>query len=136
MAGHTEYNNSFRVGIRNDDPVLLNLFQKAVQNLDPKEENQILRKWISARIEHGTDYTLVAQVIGLAALVVLLLSYRHRSVQRVVVELNKANTLLEEQSTELHRLSRTDALTKISNRLYLDEILLEEANRFERYQSK
>ncbi len=133
LAGSAEFKTRLRVGVRNDDPLLLGLFQKAVENIDPKAENEILRRWISVKLEHGTDYTLVFQVIGVGVLIIGLLIYRHLSVSRLVKELNTANALLERRKEELKLLSRTDSLTKLHNRMHLDERLEEETMRCTRY---
>ena len=135
IAGTAEFKNYLRIGVRNDDPALLELFRLAVKNIDPKTENKILRRWVSVRFEHGTDYTLLIQIIVISIIIILLLLYRNRSVKQIIAKLNEANELLNEKSKELHRLSHTDSLTTLYNRLHLDEKLEEEVERFKRYQT-
>jgi ABC-type amino acid transport substrate-binding protein len=126
IAGSTGFSNQLRVGVRNDDPVLLSLFQTAVENIDPSEENEILRNWISVRLETGTDYGLIIRLMLVAFIIIVLLLYRQWSVNKLVIQLNHLNQQLEIKSEALSRLSRTDSLTKLHNRLYLDEHLSEE----------
>jgi diguanylate cyclase (GGDEF)-like protein len=135
IAGSTGFSNQLRVGVRNDDPVLLSLFQTAVENIDPSEENEILRNWISVRLETGTDYGLIIRLMLVAFIIIVLLLYRQWSVNKLVIQLNHLNQQLEIKSEALSRLSRTDSLTKLHNRLYLDEHLSEEQERFGRYGS-
>lgn len=135
ISGHFGSPNNFRVGVRKDDPLLLSVFQKAVDNLDPIDENEITRRWMSIRLEHSTDYTLVFWVIGIAAFIVSLFAYRHFIVHAVMKKLNRSNVLLEEKTQELETLSRTDALTQIKNRLGLNEVLQNEVNRSIRYKA-
>jgi len=135
VAGTTEFKNELRVGVRNDDPLLLTLFETAIKRMDPIEENQILRQWISVRIETGTDYRLLFQVMAVVLIVVALLIYRQWSVHKLLRQLNHANEQLKIKSEALNHLSRTDSLTKLHNRLYLDEHLATEQQRLERYET-
>jgi len=107
------------VGVRNDDPILLLAFEKAIASIDQQFHQEILNKWISVQYQKETDYTLLLQILGVVALVLLYFFMRHR-------ELKRYNAKLEVLST-------TDALTGIYNRLKLDEILSYEWNNFQRY---
>lgn len=127
IAGHTEFTNQFRVGVRNDDPILFNLFQKAVQARDPEQENSILRRWISVRLEKTVDYTLLWQVILIASGLLLLVMYRNKIIRRY-------NQKLEEKNRLLEHLSHTDPLTGACNRVRIDEVLETEIIRSLRYQ--
>ena len=125
IAGHTSITNQFRIGVNKQKPELLSLFQKAVQARDPQQENDILRRWISVRLEKSVDYTLVWRVLAVMGALLLLLLYRNNLI-------NRYNHQLEEKNKELERLSRTDALTGASNRVQIDEILAYEIQRAER----
>ncbi|MBN2964020.1 transporter substrate-binding domain-containing protein [Sulfurospirillum sp. T05] len=107
------------VGVRNDALHLFTAFEKAIASIDPEIHQQILNKWIAVHHEKETDNTLLFQVLGVAALVLIYFLIRQR-------ELKKYNKKLEILST-------TDALTGIYNRLKLDEILSYEWNYFNRY---
>ena len=51
------------VGIRNDQPILLSILQKAIDTLSPKEKEDIYNKWISTKFEQGFNYDLYWKVI-------------------------------------------------------------------------
>lgn len=126
IAGHTEFTNRFRIGVRNDDPVLLSILSKAVNARDARAENDILQRWISVRLETGTDYILIFQILGGAGLILAFLVYRH-------IVARRHNTILQEKNAVLEQLSRVDSLTGIANRMRLDESLREEMERARRY---
>lgn len=136
VAGATGYENHFRIGVRNDHPILLGLFQKTIDHLEVEDEYEISRKWISIRLEHGNDYTLLFQVSAGAIFLLFLFAYRHWSIKRFATKLNKANILLEEKTKSLLLLSRTDPLTQVHNRLRMDEALESETLRYTRYKTK
>lgn len=127
IAGHTEMTNQFRVGVRNDDPMLLQLFQKAVTAREQQAENEILRRWVSIRLEQSVDYSLIWKLLAATAAIIFLLIYRQTLVSRY-------NRQLMDKNAELERLSRTDALTGAFNRMKIDEVLSYELEQAKRYQ--
>jgi len=60
--------------------------------------------------------------------------YRNDEIGMVANAFSVMATQVSESISNLKYLSRTDSLTKISNRIALDEALLHEINRFERYE--
>ncbi|MDX1458069.1 MAG: transporter substrate-binding domain-containing protein [Marinobacter sp.] len=102
-----------RVGTRNDEPELLGIMQKLVASLTVEDRKAIEQQWASLRLEQSVDYTLVLQ-LTIAGLIVLgLLFYWNRKLNRLNRELAAANE-------RLAYLSVTDDLTQIGNRSYFD----------------
>ncbi len=133
IAGPTQYRNQFRIGVRKNDPILLSVLNKAVVAINPMDETEILSKWVKVRYELGQNYSLAIEVAVLSLLLFSVLSYRAFMLSRYNQKLNEAYALLEKRTKELDRISHTDALTGISNRLRLDETITNEVNRFKRY---
>ena len=75
IAGQTSLTNEFRVGVRKDDPVLLDVFEKAVAGLPSARRNEILRRWHTVEFQHRFDWRLMAQIFAVAGLVVAVLGY-------------------------------------------------------------
>lgn len=107
------------IGVRNDEPALLSILEKAIDSIDAEEHQTILNRWISVKYDKEVDYTYLFQVLFCLALVFLFLFYRQQ-------QLKKYNTKLE-------ILSSTDKLTGIYNRLKLDEVMRHEKNLFDRF---
>ncbi|MFT5661389.1 MAG: polar amino acid transport system substrate-binding protein [Sulfurimonas sp.] len=102
----SKFDNNMEGGIavRNDDKVMLNIFQKAIQNIDINQRQDILNNWISIKYERGTDYTLVLYILLVVFIMFLFFFYR----QYILHKTNK----------ELQLLASTDSLTKLYNRRY------------------
>ena len=85
-----KFNENWKLGIavRNDDKTLFDIFQKAVNHLDTKEQQKILNDWISIKYEKSVDYTLVWEILLVVFVVILLFIYRQYI-------LKKANDNLE-----------------------------------------
>lgn len=126
VAGFTEYKTVLRVGVRKDDPVLLSVFSKAVAALPLQRQNEILQSWYSVKVEQQTNYRFIFQLIGVFALLLFFGFMRYRGIRRF-------NQALKEKNIELKRLSQTDHLTGVYNRLKTDECIKEEITRCERY---
>lgn len=107
------------VGVRNDEPLLLSVFNKAIDSIDEQNHNRILNKWITLEYGKRFNYDLFWKI--LFAFVILGILMLMRQYQ------------LKSYNKKLKVLSTTDALTGIFNRLKLDEVLEDEKRLFDRY---
>ena len=108
------------VATRNDEPLLLSVFEKAIDSIDAATNQAILNKWIAVNVEQRVDYTYVYMAAPLIIIFVLIVLIRQHQ--------------LKKYNTQLEILSNTDKLTGIHNRLKLDDILEYEKKMFDRDQ--
>ncbi|MBL0721658.1 MAG: diguanylate cyclase, partial [Sulfurovum sp.] len=94
IAGKFYDNWELGIAVRSDDKVLFDIFQKAVDSLDVKQQQDILNSWISIKYEKGIDYTLVWHILIVVFFVMLVGIYRHYL-------LGKANKNLHNLQREL-----------------------------------
>ena len=73
------------LGVRNDDKILLSIFEKAIKYIDTKTKQKILNDWISIKYESKVDYDLVIAIVLISLLLILLFLYR----QYVLKNINK-----------------------------------------------
>lgn len=105
VNGHTEFRNRLSVGVRNDDPVLLSILNRAVHSITPEEHIQIRRKWTATRFEHGVDYDMVWKVAAVAAGVLLLVVLWNRKLATLNHRLQHEITLRETAERRLSELN-------------------------------
>lgn len=119
IAGHVPgFTNKLRIGVIKDEQVLRDILDKGVKTLTAQEREAISNKHVSISVQHGIDYTLVWQIIvGGGVIMLLVLAWNRK--------LNALNGQLE-------RLSVTDRLTGLFNRMKLDEALDSECLRAQR----
>ena len=69
IAGRFERPWQLGMAVRNDDPELLSIFEKAIASIDEKAKQGIINDWISVRYEKGVDHRLLRRVllIGVAS---------------------------------------------------------------------
>ncbi|GAB1392839.1 diguanylate cyclase [Rhodocyclaceae bacterium] len=113
------YTNQLRIGVLKDEPILRDILDKGVATITPQEREAIANKHVAVTVQQGVDYTLVWQVVIGGGLIMLLILYWNR----------KLNAL----NKELARLSITDRLTGLYNRLKTDTVLESEFQRSLRF---
>ncbi len=133
VAGHLGPRKAICVGVPRDDPALYGIMEKVVNSLTKEEIDDIYRKWVSVRFEHQVDYSLLWKLAGGAALIFAGFTLWNRKLSRLNRQIAEAHTKLAEKTRELGRLSVTDRLTGISNRMKLDQVLSREHQRAHRY---
>ena len=139
VTGSLPLTYDLSIATRNDEPLLGTLFSKALLAIDPKVAQSMRDKWISITIKQVTDYTLLWQTIFLASLLLSVFLYWNRrlaqanlKIRHTLNELSLAQTRLKQQNQVLKKISTTDPLTNISNRLKLDEAITSEIQRAQR----
>ena len=87
ISGKFEETWELGVAVRNDDKILLEIFQKSINNLDAREQQNILNDWVSVSIDKETDYTLVLEILIVVFIIGLFALYRQ-------ILLNRSNSEL------------------------------------------
>lgn len=126
IAGKFDDKFELGIGVRNDDPILLAIFEKMVNAIPAAEHQTIINKWISVKYEKGTDYGLLWKLVAGIAVIGFLLLYRNFVQAKYLKEIAEQNELLL-------KLSITDKLTQVYNRAKLDDILQEQFDLYQRY---
>jgi len=114
VAGKFDEGWELGIGVRNDDPMLLSILQKTVNNLKEEQKKEIFNKWVHINIQSEIDYELVWKIVAISFIIILI----------ILIFLFKQKALkdeLQEKSKELERISITDGLTNIYNRRHFDE---------------
>ncbi|MFA6191022.1 MAG: transporter substrate-binding domain-containing protein [Sulfurimonas sp.] len=83
------------VGVRNDDKMLLEILQKAVDSISEAQKQIVLNRWIAVKYEKGIDYTLVWEVILLALILLSFAIYWNRRLSQINRELEEAKDMAE-----------------------------------------
>lgn len=100
------------MAIRNDQPELLSIFNKAILSLNNSDHQQILNKWISVTYEEVTNYRLLFQILTGCILLFGVLLYRHYT-------LGKLNRKLQFQNLEIRK--HTDVLKSTQKQLLMTQ---------------
>ncbi len=111
VAAPTPYGDHTQaMAIRKDWPELASLIDKGLAAMSPSERDAISAKWNPQKAMWRMDYTLMWQVVAVAALVLLAFLYWNRTLareiarrQRIEAELRSSETELKASEAELRR---------------------------------
>jgi polar amino acid transport system substrate-binding protein len=111
ISGTTEFDFDVRMMVRNDYPELKSIIDKGIDSISVAQRQKIFNRYIAVTYEDRVDYRWVYR-IGIAAVIIIsVFLYRQ-------FEMGKYNQ-------KLLKMAITDPLTKLPNRIKLDEKLLE-----------
>ncbi|TPE47350.1 transporter substrate-binding domain-containing protein [Maribrevibacterium harenarium] len=116
IAGKMDHQFELGIATRNDEPMLLDVMQKALSSVDADDIQAISNKWLAVRFESRVDYSLLYKVVAGFAVLLLLGLWRHSVMQ-------KTKKMIEAKNKELQVLANTDALTGLYNRHRVEESL-------------
>ncbi len=133
IAGQTPYKGFFRVGVVKNEPELAGAINTALDSISAEKRSSITQKWLSIKYEHGFNYDLFWKILAGGLMILLGVLYWNRKLSMLNREIVDAHAELEAKSKELERLSITDPLTGIYNRLKLEDVLSHECRRASRY---
>jgi len=103
ITGKLDETWALGIGVRNDDLKLLSIFQKIIDKLDIKQQQNILNSWISIKYEKGIDYTLIWQILAVVSFVLLLGIYKQYLLKMSNNELSSLNKKLKLTKEELNK---------------------------------
>ncbi|NJL32621.1 MAG: transporter substrate-binding domain-containing protein, partial [Chloroflexaceae bacterium] len=84
IAGKTPYENAQCMAVRKDWATLAGILQKALESITVEQRNEIYRKWLPIRYEHGFDYSLLWKIIGVFVFILAALAIRNSVLAREV----------------------------------------------------
>ncbi len=96
IIGETGLKNRYGIGVNKKDTILQGIMEKAVQSLTVNEIERISNKWLSVRMEKGTDYNLIWKILAGVALILTGGIYWNRKLSHVNMQLKAAKKKAEE----------------------------------------
>lgn len=133
IAGKVGEHWELGIGVRNDDPILFGIMQKAINDLTYEQKRDILNKWVSIKYEKGIDHSLVLKITLIPIIIILLIGYWNNKLVKANQKLKELNNELNKKQKEIEKMATTDNLTGLHNRHKLIETLNSEKKRADRY---
>ncbi len=102
VAGKFDERWELGIGVRNDEPVLVTIFDKAIAAIDSKTHQQILNNWIAVRYDHKGNQKLIIQILLLATVALLILLWHNYTLRKYNRKLHEQNVKIQQQAEKLH----------------------------------
>jgi diguanylate cyclase (GGDEF)-like protein len=115
IAGKFDTTWNLGIAVRDDDPMLFGILQKAVKSVDTNTRQHILNNWLSIKYEKGVDYSLIWKTVMIFIVILLIILFFY-------MKLNILKNKIDKQKNEIELLSLTDPMTKLYNRRYFSQI--------------
>ena len=106
ISGKFDKKWKLSVGVRNDDPILLEIFKKIVNNLRQEQKNKILNSW-TFEVKKVKDYTLALQILAIFIIAILLFLYIYLKLKKYNDKLKESNQIIKEKESSLALLNAT-----------------------------
>ncbi len=100
ISGQFEDSVKISFGVRADDEILFNIFEKIAKNLKSQDIQKILNEWVSINYTNGDDYEYIKKLLILTFVLGAVFLYRQYL-------LNKKNRELETLQMELVELNKS-----------------------------
>lgn len=113
IAGPTGYNYNYGFGIKKDNPQLVSIVNKLLNNIPIEKKDEIYRKWIKVDYEQKIDYELIWKVVGFALLIIAGTIYWNRKLKQEINEKEKIQKELEKERNHIQSLN--EELEKAKN---------------------
>jgi two-component system, sensor histidine kinase and response regulator len=112
-----------RTGVRNDDPILLEVFNILINTLQKQEVNEIKSKWLQVKVEEMVDYSIVYKTIFFFVIIILFILIWNKRLQDEITQRKKLQK-------ELGKLSQIIEQSNVSVILTDTEGVIEYVNNF------
>ncbi|MGL1931179.1 MAG: diguanylate cyclase [Desulfotalea sp.] len=116
ISGELDVEYDISIGVRSDHPLLYSIINKTIISVPKQDRQKMLYQWISGKFTKPTDYTLLFNIVCFFVFVILLLLAR-------TIIISRFNKRLTEVNDKLYLLYKTDKLTGLYNRHFLDDEL-------------
>ncbi|MBU1138228.1 MAG: transporter substrate-binding domain-containing protein [Proteobacteria bacterium] len=106
VAGKFDERWELGVATRNDEPLLLSIFDKAIAAIDREDSQRIFNRWISVKYVHGRDYKILWEALVFVVIGLALLLYRNFTLRKYSRQLEQQNQQISQQSEQLQQTER------------------------------
>ncbi|DAB30274.1 MAG TPA: diguanylate cyclase [Sulfurimonas sp. UBA12504] len=119
IAGKFDETWNLAIGMRNDEPLLKDIFDKVIAQISQEQKQRILNNWVSVNYDEAANYTLILRWFGGILLVFSIILSLVLFVNRRLAKEIQSRKIIEKK---LEEMSITDALTSLYNRRYFNEM--------------
>jgi len=82
ISGKLEDRQAHAIGVRKDDPLLLNIMNKALASIPESRRQEAVNRWVSVTYDKGFDYSLLWKILAVVLALGALLLHRQWTLSR------------------------------------------------------
>ena len=106
ISGRFDETWNLGIGTRNDEPILNDIFNKAINDISSTQKQEILNTWISVNYQNSLDYGFFYKILAVLIIftIILILSYRQYLLKKLNAQLNKKIEIEIQKNEEKNRI--------------------------------
>lgn len=88
VAGHVDIKIPVVMSVRNDQPELISIINKALLSITNQQKNEIFNQWVSINYEATVDYILILEILAILLIIAVISFYwinKNRLLQQEVI---------------------------------------------------
>ncbi|PHR71999.1 MAG: hypothetical protein COA66_07290 [Arcobacter sp.] len=130
ISGKFDESWKLSIGVRNDDVILFNIFEKVIDSISDETRQKIINSWVSIKYEQGFNYKLLWKILAFFVFIWLLITYTYVMQRKYIHKLKKVKEEIEVLNDTLERKVevRTKELKLSNKKLKLKTLELEDLN--------
>jgi PAS domain S-box-containing protein len=106
IAGKLDESLDLSVGVLKDDLVLLEIFNKIIENTSEEKKHEIYNKWVNVKFDKGIDYSLLWKIIVGFLFILLIIGYRQKELIIKNKKIEEQKNKLKESNNQLKRIQK------------------------------
>ena len=103
IAGKLDHNLDLSIAVRNDEPILKDIFEKAINSISEQKKQEISSKWIAVKFQNMINYSYLWKATLLFIIIILIILYKNRTMNAFNKKLAQANKDIEEQQKMVNK---------------------------------
>ncbi|WP_373017548.1 ABC transporter substrate-binding protein [Thiomicrorhabdus sp.] len=135
ISGETPFRADLAMAVRKDWPELQSILQKALNTMSEHTQDQLTDPWLQVAYKKEIEWKALISILGPIVLFLIVISLYTRRLSKLNKDLIHTQQELTDSNQKLAKLSTTDHLTGAFNRGYLDQVLIQESLRSNRYKN-
>ncbi|MEW6989967.1 diguanylate cyclase [Colwelliaceae bacterium 6441] len=143
IVGIAEIEDNLRIGVNRNSKHLLPYFNQRINSLTEQDHKKVFSNLKALNFVKQTDYTMLISLATFFSLIILIILIGYSRSLRFSNELalknitlKKLHQQLDEKNKQLAELAIKDPLTMLYNRAHLEEMIQQQINLKDRYQTK
>ncbi|NVJ53541.1 MAG: transporter substrate-binding domain-containing protein [Campylobacteraceae bacterium] len=89
IAGEADIYWNLSAGVRKDEPILVNIIQKLIDDISAEEKQKIFNNWIVIKYEKGINYSLIWKILLFFSIIFLLFLYKQYLMRKSINEFSQ-----------------------------------------------
>jgi len=100
ISGEIDHVAKMSIAVRDDDPVLLAILEKVIDDIGEEKILAVYRKWVEVKYVHHIEYSLLWKILAVVIALFSIGLYRNRKLAQFNIQIQNVNKALQREIAE------------------------------------